>query len=325
MTPVWIDRAAKFLDVLLDLKRANTWVFRGQADSHWLLLPPALRGSDFVNPMSRQRIVDLQSTAQLVEAEAMAVRGFLDIAVSAGLDVADDPVIHDALEGWTDLSARTATSDAWPPPQLLPILCTAQRCGLPTRLLAFSTDPRVAIYHAAREAAAWSCERQFSNSVAPGVTHLSVWAIRGISPSAGKDRDTGRFSLVRIESEAGTGTCYLAQRVTRSSLKDVINRRPWHLLLREAPDLADLDLGVEQLCLPIEEAPELLQLLSQVGFNAATIFRSPHSIVDAMREIGYRRASAHKGFVPPSGAESLYAGGTETWGMNPIVGSSASR
>lgn len=153
------DSALSFIHALSPLdprwgERPDWWIYRGQADADWALNPSIFRGDPRFEIGGRESVQPRPTHAEQVELEARLVRLFV-----LGVDEQGSELPNEASFGiadWLELDRRvqsaTGRSGVWPPPELLPLFALAQHYGVPTRLLDWSLQGRVAAYFAASEA-----------------------------------------------------------------------------------------------------------------------------------------------------------------------------
>lgn len=172
------NSATEFLNSLQQLlleerkpEIASRFVFRGQGDASWRLVPSALRYRTILGHESRRfarRVSESPAeTWNQANAEFVALMEFLNLAVKVGLDI---PVDYRWLRQWNPFKNVVGDSIGiadWPPQDLLQALALAQHHGVPTRLLDFSYDPLIAAYFAgedphsaAKEIAVWCVDVQ---------------------------------------------------------------------------------------------------------------------------------------------------------------------
>lgn len=137
------------------------WVFRGVASSRYRLIPSVSRMPEPWASWQRNESPWSHMQHSLVTLPALdamaweqrALRMFLERADRCGLRLPEDSqAARRQLQrrfGPVELSRG-----AWPPLELLSPLALAQHYGVPTRLLDWSYDSRVAMYFAAQEPAA---------------------------------------------------------------------------------------------------------------------------------------------------------------------------
>lgn len=151
---------------------ARDWVFRGQRDSRWGLVPNGFRDATTWGDGSKG---PRSTLGDQVDAERQVLRDFYVYADAQGLPIPTaDTSVHAAT--FPQLASPNPFSNiAWPEKELLAIAGVAKHHMLPSRLLDWSRKPLVAMYFAAdtalREHKQW-CEDGTRG------THLAVWALR---------------------------------------------------------------------------------------------------------------------------------------------------
>lgn len=271
------------------------WIYRGQASGTWNLTPSALRPNAFerFKPgwMARPWLDgDPQEQRDVEESVVMAFATRVDFQ---GLPVPGDRpelrermLAHRANEAWD--FARVEYRGMY---------ALAQHHGVPTRLLDWTKDPRVAAYFACvrvaeAKATGSSCEDSFA-----------VWALaRGFVDSACRKWNPSisvitvpTVSNPNLHAQKGIFTVVGFQRA--DDFKD-----------RRLPDLDEvlLDESIRfstrqrrqlpvlfKYVVPSSEARTLLRYLALGGVSAASVFPNHGGAVEALREARwYQRAPA---------------------------------
>jgi FRG domain-containing protein len=293
----------KFLDAIsprsryLDEGQPYRMLFRGHADARFRLLPSAYRAKWKRPP----------TNADQVGYELGAIQDFFWLADRCGLPLPEDSQMHRRdlfsdvgnyhvpLQGQGDLR--------WPPREIWSLLALAQHHGVPTRLLDWSLDARIAGYFAAREAAEWVVQ----SSKAPSrVSKLAVWAISrselkvdnvmsellsSLVKKGKLPKDRGRIPLLslfavvtapaagnqNLHAQKGVFTLHLPPTMKTTSPAD---RRPMEQILVDE----DVQVTLTKFVLPIARARGLLRLLAFEGISAAELFPGYGGVVKALAE-----------------------------------------
>ena len=255
------------------------WIFRGQADANWKLIPTLFRKSSWEN----FKLIDpLQLTVrELIKNEYWIIRTFLDACDSAGLTVPEDSQIircgylnHKANQ--FDVAQIKNFGRNWPPDVIMSIIAIAQHHGIPTRLLDWTRSALIASYFASKEGVKESRKKD-QNIVVFALNSESLhhdvagWTkpegIYLISAPYGQNRNLsaqkGVFTLLRTVPD-------LDAAVNVTALEDLVSLKADTLLVR--------------FTLPVNCCAELLRKLKDFGISAGSLFPDVSGSVEACRE-----------------------------------------
>lgn len=255
--------ADELLDALCPRRSAwgepGDWIFRGQRDATWSLMPTAFRpgafaafGMDVENHWNSQANAQRDLLRDFLEglnrAEVEVPRALPNLAV--------DPDVISILE----LA-----------PHAFPVQALAQHHRIPTVLLDWTQRGFVAAYFAAAEAA--------DPEKVGAATHLAVWCLekRAFPDTWGRFfRFAPTGANANLSAQAGLFTIYkendnapLEAHLARFRAKGVPVPMPQRWML------------------PVSQASELLRLLACEGITASSMFPGADGVVAGLRERAY--------------------------------------
>jgi FRG domain-containing protein len=175
---VKLQDATELLDVLTPHKHdqhlwdrgdEGDWIFRGQAEAVWKLVPAAHRPDAFLPFVPGQLHTPLSRTTKLLY-EFQHVMEFAGLITEKGLEVPGDS------QELRHPSALSLDEKEFPPVKYRGIFGLAQHHGIPTRLLDWTWKPLVAAYFAAVDPARREVDPGQRAEESDG--QLAIWALQ---------------------------------------------------------------------------------------------------------------------------------------------------
>lgn len=298
-----LETAEELLDHLIlhrphwKLEENRTWAFRGQGRAEWDLQPNAFRPEALLDYSNRGALGPKPTHYEQIQAEFDLVGTFVIRANEQGLAL---PTVAEKF--WyafddlktTLLNAAIGYNDLeWPIREWMPLFALAQHYGLPTRLLDWTYDPRIAAYFAAKNAAQFCQE--------PGA-RLAIWAYchELVQPWQLWRMATTKERIALIHSPAGQNPNLHAQSgafttvIRRSQRDEPSVTTPMNRLLTDTVSAQDdrwraqhssAAPVLQKLTLPSSEAPKLLRLLARGRISGTTLFPGYSGVVMGIKEI----------------------------------------
>lgn len=285
------DDARTFLQALHPLSglwgnAPGDWIFRGQSDATWPLLPSAHRAESWVpltTTLAKSFRPELANDMQRAKREHGLLCEFFRSADEAGLDVPDYSTADMLL--FSNLPALlTDENNLWPAFNLIPVLALAQHYGIPTRLLDWTRRGRNAAYFAAlppKEEA----------------TDLSVWAIDTrlieqwgalFSSATCRVATAPRASNANLHAQAGLFTyCQWRDETTVLAPLDEVVSMGVQTLQNVSKSQDPLPIVMRKLTLARASAKDLLRLVHLDGVSGLTMFPGFAGVSRHVRELAW--------------------------------------
>jgi hypothetical protein len=252
----------------------DSWLFRGQGDATWDLMPAAFREQRKMSCFATDAAPDWPewTNRHQINAETTAITAFLDEADRAGLAIPGDidTIYQDLHVTLEKPFAPIAIEDqlGWPPRSARHVVALAQHYGIPTRLLDCTRSSYIAAYFAASdvlrrnrfgEMAIWAISSSWH--VPNQHVFLPIYPVLVMAPYA---------SNPNLRAQQGI---HLGVPVDLTLTRSAVRADFAPLLSLIDAELRPHGLAaVRKFTLPTDEAPHLLWYLRKHGVTASQLF-----------------------------------------------------
>ena len=286
------------------------WIYRGHSDVKYRLVPSVLRPGVRLKDICREAgglgdwvLIDHSEIENIVlwAFETRTLKEFFELADSAGLPLPEDSQMlrrkfeREAPEGFIDTKIQPQADPLgapmlWPDESLFSLMALAQHHGVPTRLLDWTKNAKIAAYFAS-----------LRPKHAPQSDRLCVWAFnllyyQKLVRKRRFDVDSrGKRSPITVVHAPGAGNTNLHKQEGLFLLYRGF--RP----IFEHPDTRGMDVILESyleetsgsppdqplfvcISLPRQESSKLLRALAADGFHPARLFSGFDGVSRALRE-----------------------------------------
>ena len=272
LSPIKVDKNGNWDEIEFNPKRPLTWnqswVFRGQADNKWGLIPKIFR-----NREKRTYNEVLMDEIHLFDSFCENVKSFHTQNI-------DEKELNHARHLYSYMLSEPSRlpneleSDGFrtfPVQGMFKSLALMQHIGLKTRLLDWSHSPLVAAYFAASD---YKLHETYTSKSKISVYALGAWSYQ-----------TDNFIMERIDVPSIGNERMALQKGCFTVVKDIFDVEKGIIEIREKDmkklNLSDLNedgVAFCQLNLPANLRPELLAYLDFLGVNALTLFDSIYGL-----------------------------------------------
>ncbi|WP_248917448.1 FRG domain-containing protein [Pseudomonas entomophila] len=255
------------------------FIFRGQADAQWPLVPSVLRPRGQPPIESYDKMVD---ASEMVFYELLMLGAFVEHCDAIGIAIPNDSQEFRKNELSTQTADRYYKDPSlWPNPALLDLMAMAQHHGVPTRLLDWTIKPYAALYFAASSALA-----DFASWESTLNKRLAIWAINR--------NQLGLHDRIVLHSSPGAISKHLAAQGGLFTVHPHSGYRSGKFEVSGLEeDFADVPPCMLKLTLPVFESARLLGLCRRGGFSGAQIYPTAdgagRAVLDGMNVEGARK------------------------------------
>jgi hypothetical protein len=267
----------------------DRWLFRGQRDARWGLVPSALRPNAPLSYADKSVRGPLSHAIDQAIVEANLTRQFLASADRLGLPVPGDSYFMRSPQAWAEVIECSINRYEWSPDAMTELLAIAQHHGVPTRLIDFSHSAMKATYFAASGARAWSRAPRKRDRPTKSA-RFAVWAVN--FGALNNVRDGIQTTIKVVTAPRAYNRFLHAQEgvfLFDRDAYDGVRPRPMEqeLLVREwelkdARVLAANEHLVLMLTSPVGEAEAVLDVLWDEGVDEASLMPTYDNVVRSL-------------------------------------------
>lgn len=261
-----------------ELRPNSRFIYRGQADSNWSLVPSFLRATT-KPPISFDARIDASS---LIFHELAILQRFIKHCDTIGISIPNDSqAFRKEIVNTQKADRYYKNPPLWPNPEVLDLMAMAQHHGVPTRLLDWSRKAFTAAYFAASTALARYEEWEPDS-------RLAIWALDKVGLNSHKD--------ITIHKSPGAISPHLAAQGGLFTVHPHSGNRGGEFIVKNLEDyIADIpNSPLYKLTLPVFQSRRLWYLCSMAGFNGASIYPSADGAGRAVIDDLYRDAACEK-------------------------------